>query len=691
MERSPRIEQILRILLEHGDRMSVQELSNEMKLSKRTVQRELEIMPSSLKGTQVTFVSKKGSGIWLEGTEEAKAVLLKQLESSDAYDSTNRNVRRKKITLELLKEKELRKLYYYSNKFQVSESTISNDLEEIDKWLSNYNLHIIRTPGSGTKIIGSEENYRKALRSFIEDNVDTRFFFEMYADSTPSEDSIRLAGFDQILDDRILKKVLDCVSQVSGEGINELTESSYVGLVLHLTIAVYRILNNEVLSSDEGWQDEIEKDKEYEIALHLGEILEREFEIKVPKVEISYIYLHLKAAKHEKIQWNSSKFSEIEKRGFPKMISEMIEAFDHEISYWLKQDDEFIQGLMAHLQPTIIRILYNMHIDNPLLDSVKKEYPMIFDQCINVSKVMKKWLGKDIPESEIGFLAVHFGAAMVRLEMSRENLRQVEMGVVCSSGIGISRLMSSKLKREFKDRANINVYGNKDITTSVILNTDFFVSNIPLNVQDVPVVYVNPLLNESDMLDIRKLVYKFERTTEKGKTGSLAINQIQKMQTIAQQINVILRNVDCIHTNVDISFEELIELIGKRFSSDSQKEKILKEDLWNREQITSQIYPEYGFGLLHARTKGVDTPCFCVCLTKGSTAFSNPYMKDVPIIFVMLIPCDDNERINCEILGYISTLLLDEPILIRTARLGDVTKIQDKLYLFLKDYLKDCL
>lgn len=40
----------------------------------------------------------------------------------------------KRLTLEILKEKELRKLFYYSSRFQVSEATISADLEAIEGW-----------------------------------------------------------------------------------------------------------------------------------------------------------------------------------------------------------------------------------------------------------------------------------------------------------------------------------------------------------------------------------------------------------------------------------------------------------------------------------------------------------------------------------------------------------------------------
>lgn len=85
---------------------------------------------------------------------------------------------------------------------------------------------------------------------------------------------------------------------------------------------------------------------------------------------------------------------------------------------------------------------------------------------------------------------------MVRLESRNENLRPVDVGVVCSSGIGISRLMSSKLDKVFKDRMQITTYGKNDITPYLISKTDFFISSISMELDEIPVVFVSPLLNE---------------------------------------------------------------------------------------------------------------------------------------------------------------------------------------------------
>ena len=175
MELTPKAKKILQILLQAEDRMTAQELADQMRVSKRTVQREMDTVSGFLKGTGVDLITKMGKGFWLEGEKEDRQNLLKELQSKDMYDAGDKEERRKRLILEILKEKELKKLCCYSNKFQVSESTISGDLEAVEQWFAQYGIEIVRKSGNGIEIHGSEADYRRAIRVFIEENINTDF------------------------------------------------------------------------------------------------------------------------------------------------------------------------------------------------------------------------------------------------------------------------------------------------------------------------------------------------------------------------------------------------------------------------------------------------------------------------------------------------------------------------------------
>lgn len=693
MELTPRAKKILQILLQTEGKTTVQALADQMKIGKRTVQREMDDISGFLKGTGVNLLTKMGSGIWLEGEPEKKQALLSELMKVELFDAGNKEERRKRLVLEILKEKELKKLCYYSSRFKVSESTISGDLEAIEGWFAQYGIRIIRKTGSGIEIQGEEKDYRRAIRAFIEENINTDFIKEVYEkeDISDLSSQIESGNIKNIFSNDLLKQVMECVTEYKDQLLEKVTESAFSSLVIHVTIAVNRILKGEIIEGTYDWENEISADEDYALAEDLTKRLEEKFAIEIPKVETFYIYLHLKGSKHEKIQWNEKSVHEELGKKMLNIVNEMINAFDPKDAWLYKQDNEFIQGLLAHLQPTMIRLLYHMKIHNPVLDTVKQEYKEVFEKCVEVSKVLERELNREIPEDEIGFLAIHFGAAQVRLESQREKIRPVHVGVVCASGIGISRLMSSKLKKAFKNRVQISVYGKRDVTPYIAAKTDFFVSSIRMEKMDIPIVYVNPFLNTEDMEAIHKLVYEYERMPEKRQEQDEFSLQLEKINLLTVQINTVIKYMDVFRVKADISFDELLNVIGERLSPYQDRKEIIIRDIRNRERISSQIFAEFGFALLHSRSLGVIRPTLAVCVPEKEFHFKDPYFKEIKVAFVMLIPEDENIDINGEILGYLSNLLLEEEIFLETAAKGNKEEIQNMVSKYLKKFFKEYL
>jgi len=378
--------------------------------------------------------------------------------------------------------------------------------------------------------------------------------------------------------------------------------------------------------------------------------------------------------------------TDIGNRELQQLVNDMIDAYDTKQAYLMKQDDGFIQGLLAHLQPTLIRLVYGMQIQNPVLEDIKVSYPDIYRRCENVAKVLKAYTGKEVPEQEIGFLTVHFGAAMVRLEGRQQKIRKVSAGVICSSGIGISRLMSSKLERLFHGRMQLTAYGKHDITPYVMSRTDFFISTIPLEQSDIPMVFVNPLLNEEDIEHIRHMVHKYEQLPKKQNEADEFSMQLEEVNFVASQINTVIKYMDFFRVDNQISFGELLIAIGEKMSPYSDCQEIIREDILRREQIASQVFAEFGFALFHARTKGVMRPAFSVCMTKDLEPFADAYFKGIQIVFIMLAPADDHVKINGDIMGYISSMLIEDYEFMDIVVKGDKEEIRSALSANLKKY-----
>lgn len=688
MKFTPRMKQILQVLLKEDSVVSIKYLADQMGLSKRTIQRELGYMDYVLKDYGIQFRSRTGTGVWLEGSAEEKERLLKDTDNID-YDAGNREERRKRLILEILKEKGLKKMFYYSSQFKVSEATVSSDLEAVEGWLNQYGLSVNRKPGIGVSVNGSEENYRRAIRAFINENIDTKIIREAYEDADRDDsryEKLKENDIRHVLNERIMKRVIDCIAGMDNARVLTLTENSYMGLIIHITIAVNRILKSEVIEPDERWTENIREDEDYLLARAIVQELEDEFEIQIPSIETSYICLHIKGAKHEKIEWDGGMSEGTETRKLQQLINDMIDVFDSEQAYLLKQDDEFIQGLLAHLQPTMIRLTHGMHIQNPVLQDIRDSYSDLYARCENVAKVLEAYVGKKIPPEEIGFLTVHFGAALVRLEERNEKIRIVHVGVICSSGIGISRLMSSKLSKAFHDRMEITAYGKKDITLDIMNRTDFFISSIPMEPLEIPVVSVNPLLNETDMEAIRRMVYQHERLPEKYRKPDDLSSRQEESNPFTEQIDLIINYMEIFRVDSRIAFPELLTVIGEKMSSCPECRETIRRDILQREQIGSQIFAEFGFALLHTRTKGVTRPELGICMTEDSGGFRDAYFKGVTVIFIMLIPVDENLKLNSGIMGYISGMLIEDYEFMDVVAGGDKEEIRNVLSQSLKKY-----
>lgn len=131
--------------------------------------------------------------------------------------------------------------------------------------------------------------------------------------------------------------------------------------------------------------------------------------------------------------------------------------------------------------------------------------------------------------------------------------------------------------------------------------------------------------------------------------------------------------------------------IGEKLSPYSDRREMIQEDILRRERLSTQVFAEFGFALLHTRTKGVVRPTFAVCMTKDLSAFKDPYFKGISVVIIMLVPVDENLRINNEILGYLSSMLIEEFEFLEIILRGDKEEIRGVISRYLKKFFNKYL
>jgi mannitol operon transcriptional antiterminator len=235
---------------------------------------------------------------------------------------------------------------------------------------------------------------------------------------------------------------------------------------------------------------------EYDHARGLAQAIEETFRVDVPEEEVAYITMHLRGTKLRQ-DGALERYFETSDLEVASRVKALIHYVGEQTGVVLAGDSFLYTGLLAHIDRAIQRLRENLKIYNPLLPEIKEDYPALFDL---VNRGMEKvFVDEEIPEEEVGFVAMHFGAA---LDRGQGDFPQNVL-VICSAGIGSARMLASRLEKAFPQ---IRLIRNTSLFELEELNPggfDLVVSTIPLPIPEGSYVQVHPLLSEDEVERIR--------------------------------------------------------------------------------------------------------------------------------------------------------------------------------------------
>lgn len=692
MEFTPRIRQILTTLLDAGGPVPEQKIAETVGVSKRTIQREIDYLESELSRYHLKLKKKKNAGVFVAGESVELQKLRDDLNNSKESGIADKTLRRKYLTAELLRERTPKKLYYFSEKFGVSEATISKDLDAVQKWLLESNVKMIRKPGYGIMLEHSEKDYRKALQRFVNENVgndDIRELIKAHKGAADILGSYDSGNIYELLNSEVLGRVSRVFQEIGEPRLKQMTDESYISLMLHITIAIDRILKGEVITGEDEKAETYEFDEDYALAETIISHLEQEFALKIPKNETGYILLHIRGSKVN-YSGQSELTEPIGAEETLNLIDQMLTAYDSTLACELKCDEEFIHGLMMHLEPAMVRLKNDMNIYNPLLDEIKKEYPDVFEKCKKAVAVITENTGFLVPEAEVGFLAMHFGAAAERIGENRIITRTVEIGVICASGFGVARLMKTKLMGSLSRNVRIRTYGRDEITPYVIARTDFFVTSFTMDNDEIDYVKVSPLITRDDLMVIQTKADEYSHMPRAWEESDFT-RQLEQVNALAAKIRFLIKNYKNLFEPEALPLEKLLETVAAQITDNAQCAVLLTADLLAREKIMTQIFAEMEFALFHTRTKAVKNAVFYTVTPQLAKQFTDPSMKNIKAAVIMLMPdgTREEQEADKELLGHISSAFVEDEKFLHTIFTADETKIREELQKVLKAYFNE--
>lgn len=675
MDFSPRLKQILFLLLNSKEPIPASTLAEQLQLSKRTIFREIEHVDAQLDKYHLHLHTKSKRGFYLVGEHADKTLLLEALNSTEDLDPLNRNERHKRLILALLKQDSPQKIYFYSDQLKVSEGTINNDLDIVEQWFLDSDIKLIRKPGLGIYLDYEEENYRKSCIRFIYQNMDIPNINKALENNEP---------LYALIEQDIVNKVIAATNEMNQGKINAMTEYSYLGFILYLSIMVTRILKKKEIQTPMLLSKQDMASDSYNFVLNIVSILKEQFHTAIGMHEISYLFIYIKGTKlqfiHESTEPTDQYFD------LTCLIYKMIHQYDPAIAYQLKQDDILIKGLIAHLTPTLVRLQYNIEIHNPFQNEIKTLYPDILEKTNRAVKVMEDDLKRAVPEEETSLLALHFGGAAVRLQNTLKLHNKVNLGVICASGIGISTLLSSRISHIFHDQVRVKTLAFSDLIPNPPGDIDLLISTFDLPSHYDRYIRVNPMLTERDVeLISAQIEAVFASTnTETNIITKNVMDQVEEIGLISNEIGSLLESFHVYHVDPSIHLNDLILYVSRLLGDSQTDQSSIYEDLLKREAISTQVIPEYEFVLLHSKTSGVRNSKFIV-LVPQAPSFSDPYFMQTKAVVVMLIPPQDPR--DTLAIASISSAIFEADNFLDSIKNGDESRIKAFIEHRLKQYL----
>lgn len=638
---SSREAKILSICLLKDDYITYQEISNELNISTRTIMRELAQLKTSLQKLNLQILSKKGKGILISGTNEDKQNLIMDIQGSK-IDYMDKEERQELLCLELLRTNEIQKLYYYSNKFQVSEATISHDLDDLETFFNQFGIKLIRRPGYGVGIEADESTIRQAISTIINNTVQHHIMnvdFDRYnIQDVINQISVTAnSNMNKLLDYDVLKIILEVFKVHHHEfDLDNMAKSSYMGLLIHLMIAVNRIKQGEQLQDNQAIFNLINDHSAYQRARKMVACLATAFDIEVEETECAFIAIHLQSAKSAVVKDDENQVEQ-----YHDLIMSMLKVFnDHQIN--LYNDYELYLSLAAHLEPAMVRLEFQLPIYNPMLEEIKENFQEIFEITKQASKVFVDVYGYQLNDDEIGYLVLHFAAAIERHKLNQDK-RLINVGIVCSSGIGISALLMARLKRVVDSNVNfipLSITDVKKHDCELLIST-FATENA---------IIVSPLLNQNDVTNVVKAIEAKRQQTAISNPKYTSLNLIEVLDVVKH----IIDNLTITAVVPETDKDSAINILCHQVTNDPTLIDQIKE----RENKGSNVYNSFGFALLHASTDLVEQ-CTIKLLKPNTKTFNNEELDNIQIILLMLIPTKANQ-IQKRIMSYISSMLIED-------------------------------
>ncbi|GAA0740996.1 BglG family transcription antiterminator [Clostridium oceanicum] len=471
------------------------ELSINQNVSKRTIRTDIKFISEFLTNYDVEIKICYGKGYRLPLEDEKIAIIEEVIENLILQHQPQEPQHRMiYIIICFLFSKKHVSMESFASKLNVSKATISNDMKRVEEFLrtSNSNL-VLEKSNLGSKIIGDEQNFRFFISSSISKDRKT-LMNHFHKNKFFNEDNY--------------KKIYTFLIQIFKEAEYEISDIVLENFAFIILITLYRIQQGYYIKSLEI-SDELEN-RECLLTSKICSILSSYFKIHIPPKEQLYIMLQLMGSKWYKYKNKS------EEKELISFIEKTLEQIYIKYHLNFLGDSQLLDGLVNHLRPLLVRLRYNIKIENTMIEKIKMDYPKAFEIALYFTDKIFTTMGLDglpICENEITYIALHF---QIALEEIKESSRlTIKTAIICPNGQAAAKVIEIQIKKKFSNIEICCILPAYQVHKLKEKKLDLVISNTPLSEKlEIPTVEVGIIFKDRDFDKINRCIKKIYTSFE---------------------------------------------------------------------------------------------------------------------------------------------------------------------------------
>lgn len=474
---------ILKYILDKYPNVTGRELEKKFGLSRKQLGYGIQKINDFLTLNGFLPVKRRADGGFLVAMEVREAFLEEAATvSGPAYIFSDKE-RVQVILLMLLCCEEELSLQHFISELGVSKNTLLADLKKLKDLIGEQELNLIYSRRDGYTLVGSEYVKRTVLIDIV-----CRFLKASGGENVLADIcKVRTTEWKEMLSDiEIMEEKLQL--QFTDE---HLKEFSYI-----LYFVLLRIRQGKLLISLPEVYQHVQGTKEYSaitpFANKYGIASQLEKVFLTSQIQISKTHNRLLE-------------QDDDKQNLQKAIDDMISNFEELNCVRFTEKKELSDILMQHCSPAYYRIKYNYHVETGIVDMVLPRYSELHHVVKKASMPFAGLLGREIPDDELIYITVMFGAWMSReglWKCVRERKRAL---LVCANGVTISNFLLVSLKELFPElnfAACMSVRNFQEYRGEF----DLVFSTVCLETGR-PQFNVAPFLDDSNKKDLRERVF----------------------------------------------------------------------------------------------------------------------------------------------------------------------------------------